>query len=220
MIVRCFQNKTKIIFILIIVSATYTYAQHSTYWNQKARMYSILPNESNEIIFLGDSITDRCEWFELFSNPNVRNRGLSGDKTSGVLDRLSEITESKPSKVFIMIGVNDLRHDVSDSTIKTSYSNIIQKIQSDSPNTKIILQSVLPVNNDIGDSKTTNQKVNELNNFIKELAVSFDLQFVDINSKLQNKSGQLDAKYSEDGLHINGAAYLVWKSVIEDYVNN
>ncbi len=220
MIVSCFQNKTKIILILIIVSASFTYAQHSTYWNQKASMYSILPNESNEIIFLGDSITDRCEWFELFSNPNVRNRGLSGDKTSGVLDRLSEITESQPAKVFIMIGVNDIRHSVKDSAIVTNYKRIIEKIKSDSPNTEVILQSVLPVNNDIGDSKTTNQKVNELNNFIKELAVSFDLQFVDINSKLQNKSGQLDAKYSEDGLHINGAAYLVWKSVIEDYVNN
>lgn len=107
MMISYFQNKTKIIFILIIVSASFTYAQHSAYWNQKASMYSILPNESNEIIFLGDSITDRCEWFELLSNPNVKNRGLSGDKTSGVLDRLSEITESKPFKVFIMIGVND-----------------------------------------------------------------------------------------------------------------
>ena len=220
MIVRCFQNKTKIIFILIIVSATYTYAQHSTYWNQKARMYSILPNESNEIIFLGDSITDRCEWFELFSNPNVRNRGLSGDKTSGVLDRLSEITESKPSKVFIMIGVNDLRHDVSDSTIKVNYSNIIEKIKSDSPDTKIILQSVLPVNNNIGDSKTTNRKVNSFNNYIKTLAVNLSIPYVDINTELLNSSGQLDAQYSEDGLHINGAAYLVWKSVIEDFFNN
>lgn len=218
--VSYFQNKIKTIFILIIVSASFTYAQHSAYWNQKVSMYSILPNEPKEIIFLGDSITDRCEWFELFSNPFIRNRGLSGDKTSGVLDRLSEITESKPSKVFIMIGVNDLRHDVSDSTIKANYVNIIGKIKSDSPDTKIILQSILPVNNDIGDSKTTNLKVNSFNNYIKNLAVDFKIPYVDINTELLNSSGQLGAKYSEDGLHINGDGYLVWKSVIEEYVNN
>jgi len=213
-------TKSKLIIVLIIFTTSFSFSQHSAYWNQKVSMYSVLPNEPNEIIFLGDSITDRCEWFELFSNPKVKNRGLSGDKTAGVLDRLSEITESQPAKVFIMIGVNDIRHSVKDSAIVANYKKIIEKIKSDSPNTKIILQSVLPVNNDIGNPKTTNEKVTELNNYIKKLAVSFDLQFVDINSKLQNKSGQLDAKYSEDGLHINGAAYLVWKSVIEDLVNN
>jgi len=217
---QSFQSKTKFVFGLIIIFTSGTFAQHSAYWNQKASMYSVLPNEPNEIIFLGDSITDRCEWFELFSNPNVKNRGLSGDKTSGVLDRLSEVTESNPAKVLLMIGVNDLRHNVSDSSIVGNYHKIIEKIETDSPDTKIILQSVLPVNNDIGEPKTTNPKVNSLNNSIKELALSFKIPFLDINSNLLNEFGQLDAKYSEDGLHINGAAYLVWKSVIEDYVNN
>lgn len=82
------------------------------------------------------------------------------------------------------------------------------------------MQSVLPVNNDTGDSKTTNKKLNSFNNFIKNLAVGFSIPYVDINAELLNSSGQLDAKYSEDGLHINGAGYLVWKSVIENFVNN
>ena len=207
-----------LLFVLIIISATFIFGQHSAYWNQKVSMYSVLPNDSSEIIFLGDSITDRCEWVELFSNSNVKNRGLSGDKTNGVLDRLAEVTESKPDKIFIMIGVNDIRHNVADSTIAKNYYKIIKKIKTNSPNTKIYVQSVLPVNNDIGKPKTTNEKVNKLNNIIKEIAASFEVPYIDINSKLQNSAGQLDAKYSEDGLHINGNAYLVWKSVVKEYV--
>lgn len=211
----------KLLTILIaIVTVGNGYAQHSPYWNHKVTMYSILLNTEDEIIFLGDSLTDRCEWAELFSNPNVKNRGLSGDKTDGVLDRLDEITESKPDKIFIMIGVNDIRHNVKIDSVIKNYNTIIKNIKKESPKTKIIIQSVLPVNNKIGKTKTTNIKVDSLNYLIKEIAKKFNIPYVDINSKLKDDEGRLDKKYSEDGLHINGKGYLVWKSVIENYVDN
>ena len=217
---RYFFSKIKIVLGLIIISTSFSFAQHSAYWVQKTNMYSVLPNEENEIIFLGDSITDRCEWFELFANPLVRNRGLSGDKTSGVLDRLTEITESKPDKIFIMIGVNDLRHNVSIDSILANHNHIVETILSESPNTQIILQSILPVNNEIGKPKTTNQQIDSLNISIQTIAKRFNFLYVDINSKLKDAKGRLDKQYSEDGLHINGGGYLVWKSAIQNYVNN
>ena len=39
---------------------------------------------------------------------NVRNRGISGDVTDGVLLRLGELIKYKPTSIFIMIGINDL----------------------------------------------------------------------------------------------------------------
>ncbi len=214
------QNIIKTILLLIIVLSSSLLAQHTPYWNHKASMFSILPNQLNEIIFLGDSITDRCEWFELFSNPAIRNRGLSGDKTSGVLDRLTEVTESKPDKIFIMIGVNDLRHDIQIDTITTNYRKIVKRILSESPKTKVYLQSCLPVNNKIGTPKTENLRIDNLNDKIKTLSEEYNVPYIDINSHMLNAKQRLDAKYSEDGLHINGAGYLVWKSIIEEYVNN
>ena len=35
------------------------------YWHQKETHFRLLPNETDEIIFLGDSITDGCNWSEL-----------------------------------------------------------------------------------------------------------------------------------------------------------
>ena len=67
-----------------------------------------MPDTPNEIIMLGNSITDGCEWSELFQNSNIKNRGISGDITEGVLYRLDEVTRSKPAKVFLLIGINDL----------------------------------------------------------------------------------------------------------------
>jgi lysophospholipase L1-like esterase len=210
----------KIISILLILLSSQLFAQQTPYWNHKVSMFKLMPNTEGEIIFLGDSITDRCEWFELFSNPSIKNRGLSGDKTSGVLDRLSEITESRPDKIFIMIGVNDLRHDVSIEEIMKNYQSILENINSDSPQTKIFIQSVIPVNELIGKPKTTSEEILKLNIQIENLASQFKIPFVNIFASLIDEDGYLNKKYSEDGLHINGDGYSVWKSIIEKYVNN
>ncbi len=214
------KNYLLAIFIFSVLSM---YAQsnvHSPYWNQKTDMYRILPNTEGEIIFLGDSITDRCEWAELFQNVNVKNRGLSGDRTSGLLDRLDEVIESKPDKIFVMIGVNDLRHDVPLYTIVGNYRNLVKRILLGSPGTRVIVQSVLPVNNIIGKPKTTCEKVLKLNEEISKIAADFGLVYIDLNKSFVDEKGMLDNKYSEDGLHINGEGYLLWASLIEEYVKN
>ena len=95
-----------------------TQKKFSEYYYHKKAHFENLPNTQDEIIFLGNSITDGCEWSELFQDLRIKNRGISGDITEGVLQRLKEVTESKPSKVFIMIGVNDISKKF--SIMKTS----------------------------------------------------------------------------------------------------
>ncbi|MEN8248373.1 MAG: GDSL-type esterase/lipase family protein [Bacteroidota bacterium] len=216
---RILLRNTIILFSAILFLTSLLYGQNTTYWNQKASMYSVLPNQANEIIFLGNSITDRCEWSELFENHNIINRGLSGDRTAGVLNRLQEVIDSNPRKIFIMIGVNDLRHNVGIDSITRNYTKIVETIISESPDTKIFLQSILPVNNIIGKPKTENYQVRDMNSRIRAIAEKFNVTYIDIHSFMVDDAKRLDAQYSEDGLHINGEGYLVWKSVIEKYVN-
>jgi len=74
----------------------------------KVGQFRSYPNSKKDIIFLGNSITAGAEWSELLQNQHARNRGISGDITFGVLERLDEVTEGKPAKVFILIGINDI----------------------------------------------------------------------------------------------------------------
>ncbi len=119
----------------------------TTYYNQKVTLFNLLPNTKNEIIFLGNSITDIGEWAEIWKNHNVKNRGISGDNTFGVLARLDEVLSSKPKKIFIMIGINDIAKNTPDSVIVANYKKIIDIITGQSPKTTIIVQSILPTNN-------------------------------------------------------------------------
>src|SRR5690349_7111909 len=112
----------------------------------RVEQFKAYPNFSQDIVFLGNSITAGVDWMELLGNPHARNRGISGDITFGVLERLSEVTEGKPAKVFILIGINDISRNIPDSLILQNYQQIIQRIKKESPVTKIYFYTLLPVN--------------------------------------------------------------------------
>lgn len=194
---------------------------HSTYYHQRASLFERLSNGKGEIIFLGDSITDGCEWSEIFQDLRIKNRGISGDVTEGILDRLREITESKPAKIFLMIGINDLARGMSVTSILSNHKKIIDNIIKNSPITKIYLQSLLPVNSDFGmfgDHTNKNEKILFINKRLKKMAEEYGVNYIDLYSKFAVKNHKLNPKYTNDGLHLTGEGYLNWMSMIESLV--
>lgn len=195
---------------------------YSAYYYHKKNLFEQLPNGENEIILLGDSITDGNEWAEMFGSTRLKNRGISGDVTDGVLYRLDEVTESKPDKVFVMIGVNDLARDRSVDYVLENYEEIVNQIEQDSPNTKIYIQSVLPVNEDFEQFSSHVDKtpeIKEVNKGLKKLADEKGYTYINLFDDMSTDCDQLNPEYTEDGLHLNGNGYLVWKSEIKQYLN-
>jgi len=188
------------------------------YYYHKKENFETLPNTKNEIIFLGNSITDGCEWSELLQNPNVKNRGIGGDDTDGILQRLDEVTESKPVKIFILVGTNDLAFGKSVDYIIDNYKKIINKIRKDSPETRIYIQSELPTDDAIHFTRK-NSDLMLINEKLKEIAKESNIVYIDLFSLFATKDNKMDKQYSHDGLHVNGKAYLLWKKKIEKYVN-
>ncbi|RZJ77853.1 MAG: sialate O-acetylesterase, partial [Flavobacterium sp.] len=70
-----------------------------------------------DYVFLGNSITAGTDWAKLLNLPQAKNRGISGDITFGVLERLQDVIDGKPKKVFILIGINDISRNIPDSLI-------------------------------------------------------------------------------------------------------
>jgi lysophospholipase L1-like esterase len=196
-------------------------SKHSTYYYQRKTLFEKLPNRENEIIFLGNSISDGCNWSELFNNPKILNRGISGDVTDGVLDRLGEVTESKPLAIFIMIGVNDLARGRSVEYIVSNYEQILKRILLDSKGTNIFVQSVLPVNEKFQKFKNHVNKTEQIlavNENLKNLSAQYGAKYIDLFPLFAKKNNKLNPKYSNDGLHLTGDGYVLWKSVVESYI--
>lgn len=189
-----------------------------TYFHRK-NLFEMLPPKDGAIVMLGNSITAGGEWPELLNNPNVINRGIPGDHCDGMRERLDEVLRHRPSKLFLMAGVNDLAFH-SPTKVWPKYERLVNEILSKFPDLKLYLQSVLPVNNIVSPTAVDNEDVEALNVKIKALAEAKGLVFLDVNSVLKDLDGNLDAAYTLDGVHINGAAYLKWSALLKATLNN
>jgi lysophospholipase L1-like esterase len=173
----------------------------------------IRDTEDGEVIFLGDSITDIAEWADLLKDPMVKNRGISGDITAGVLARLDEVTKRKPSKIFIMIGINDIAGGIADSVIIANYKEIIDRIQKTTPRTKIYIESILPTNNAFTEfvrHQNKSEHILWVNEQLQQLAKNKKATYIDLYRLMVNNEGKLDARFTNDGLHLKGEGYRVW----------
>lgn len=186
------------------------------YENRK-NLFEHLPLPKGSIIFLGDSITEYGQWEELLNHSTVKNRGISGDTTWGLLRRLKGITSSQPKAIFLMIGINDFLF-TNEKEIIENYTQIVQQIKSEAPNSQLYIQSVLPVNTRVKKTVFNNQAIVSLNKSLQQIATQTGLTYLNIHQELLNQQGVLKAEYTADGVHINGAAYMVWKEIVNPYV--
>lgn len=187
------------------------YFMHGNRNFPRAEVFSKLPPNTGEIIFLGDSLTDHFEVSELFKDAGIINRGIAGNTTSDIIERLAEVTSRKPSKVFMMIGVNDFTYGVKVDQILENYRQIIQSIKKESPHTKIYFQTILPY-------RVRDKKIQRINPRLEALCKSELIFYIDLYSAFE-QGGALHKKYDcGDGLHLNGAGYLLWRDLISSYV--
>jgi lysophospholipase L1-like esterase len=184
----------------------------------KITQFKSYPNSSKDIIFLGNSITAGVDWNELLQMNTARNRGISGDISFGILERLDEITEGKPAKVFILIGINDISRNIPDAVIMQNYKSIVQRIKQQSPRTKIYFQTLLPVNNEFTQFRNHYNKDEHIlwiNEQIKMLGKEQNFTVIDLYTPFLNADKKLDKQYTEDGLHLNAAGYKLWASILK-----
>lgn len=187
----------------------------------KVGQFKSYSNSKKDIIFLGNSITAGTDWAELLGKPNARNRGISGDITFGVLERLSEVTEGRPAKIFILIGINDIQRNIPDTMIVENYRKMIRRIRAASPATKIYFQTLLPVNNEFTQFKNHYNKDEHIafvNAELKKIAAEERITLIDLHPHFLDAGRKLDKRYTMDGLHLNAAGYQVWKGILKPYL--
>ncbi|MFD1707465.1 GDSL-type esterase/lipase family protein [Siminovitchia sediminis] len=183
---------------------------------ERTTLFDELPIPTDATVFLGDSLTFRTEWSELFPEKTVINRGIGGDTTEGVLERLDDVTQADPKQIFLLIGVNDLKRKSVASTIH-NYERIVQRIQTESPETELFIQSLLPVDNHKYGDVVSNDKIRQLNKELRLLAEDFGVTFIDLYSVFE-ENGQLPEMYTADGIHLTGKGYILWRETIKEYV--
>lgn len=202
--------------LMLLISATLMLEawqiQDDPYYKHKKSQFEMLKNSDKyETMMLGDSITDEGQWDELLENNKVQNRGISGDTTSGVLERLDSVNKSI-KQVFIMIGVNDIMRGKEVDEIYNNYMKIIKTFKD--KNIKVYIQSTLF----IGEKRMENfnPKVEELNKRLEKFANENQITFINLNPIFAPQK-VLKKEFTSDDLHLNGNAYKLWANEIKKY---
>ena len=181
------------------------------YKHRKSQFEQLMNNEKYETMMLGDSITDEGQWDELLNNSKVQNRGISGDTTDGVIDRLNSVSKGI-KQVFIMIGVNDIMRGKEAHEVYANYLKIIQTFKD--KNIKVHIQSTLY----IGETRMANfnPKIEELNKKLEKYANENQITFINLNPIFAPQK-VLKKEFTSDDLHLNGTAYKLWTEQIKKY---
>jgi lysophospholipase L1-like esterase len=185
----------------------------SQYTPERLAQFALEPIIPGKIIFLGDSITQMGDWRKELNDSSVINRGVGGDMTSRVLRRLKDITDRNPSKVFILLGINDIRKNLPDIVIVGNYLKIVREIHSKCPRTIIYVQGVLPLNpvlSRVQRHYEKQQRILALNHLLASHARDENYIYIDIFHLFADDKGHLSSQYTYDGLHLRPFAYPIW----------
>ena len=201
--------------LIIIIRMMVERISHHHY-QQKSDFYALHAPTPQDIVFVGDSITDGANWDELFPDIPTRGRGINNDNTEGVLNRIHCTLVGHPKAIFFLIGTNDLPFFEyrSDQKILQTYEAILKKCQEDSPETKIFVQSILP------RKKSFARRILNLNSRLKKLAESYNDTYIDLFPHFATPEGQLRDELTNDHLHLMAAGYEVWVKVLTPYIES
>ena len=186
--------------------------QPEYYVQQVAKFKKEAPSKPR-ILFLGNSITEGGNWRKLLKDSTIVNRGISGDNTFGVLQRLAEVSRHKPAKVFLLIGVNDLSKGIPNAIVIQNIFSIVSQIHSQSPKTAVYVQSILPVNpghKSFPQKFSKQEDIMEINGQLGKYGDALKYTYVDIHSHFLDQHNVLDLRFTYDGLHLNPAGYAHW----------
>ena len=219
---KTFRYKLILLFAFLGAIAATAQSKHSEYYYQRVSLFDRMPADTTDIIFLGNSITNGCEWCELFSDSHVKNRGINGDTSRGVRDRLQSTLKGRPSKVFLMIGVNDIANGASPDSVISVMTQILDRAASYSPRTRFYVQSILPINdtyNIFWGHMDKSEQIKEYNAKLELLCKERGVPFIDLYSRFCNPgTDRMNLAYTNDGLHLMADGYMLWRDIIMPYI--
>lgn len=200
--------------VLLIISIVFNLIQYSKYDSS---------NNMKNIVFFGDSITEQYKLDKFFHEPYIINKGVGGDKTEDLLERIEkDVYQYNPSDVIILVGINDILHDINDDDILLNIETIVNDIKLNRPAANIFVESIYPINekliNENKEHKVYNKNIKSINKEIKQMCLQNGVTYINVFDSLTDEEGNLKRLYTKEGLHLTNLGYLRVTSVLQEYI--
>ena len=187
----------------------------------------------DKLIFIGDSTTYGLKYYGVLSDgksttqvwtPSSGTLALFNQsfativypKTGAEIPITDAVADAQPEYIVLTIGVNGVSM-MNEERFKADYTDLVERIQSVSPDTKIICNSIYPVESkyENGGHGITNAKIDAANEWIRDIAADTGTYFTDSASVLKGADGCLVPDCGNgDGLHLSAKGF----NMVLDYL--
>ncbi len=159
-------------------------------------------------LFVGDSITQGLLYYHYLEENQVY--AVIGMSLQSAMGHVDEMVAREPKTMYIMLGMNDLDNGLSPEAFKKTYGKLIDQLREALPKTKIVIQSITPVQKKVYDSHPhiTEERISQYNDALKSLAEEKDVSYMSLTRLFENEE-----VFEEDGLHVVYSFY-------NDYLND
>ncbi len=204
--------------LLIMFNSIFSQHPRNEHWFERTTLFKeeLKTLEKGGIVFLGNSITEGFDFDNYFEKTKIINRGINSDHIDGLIERMQySVIDLHPSKLFIVIGINDIGAQDSDSTILSNFNTFLKIIADKLHATNVYVHSILPTTAIWKNCPP--EKIIRLNKQIKEIVYQHKFIWIDIYSLFVNGTSFLKSELTRDGLHLNHKGYLMWVNKLNEF---
>ena len=178
----------------------------------------------DRLVFYGDSTTHGMKAYKVFGSrdttqvwtPTSGTLALFRAATDLVYDPNTQTEMSianlcksvQPDYLIMTLGVNGVS-TMDETMFKTYYQELVNIIRQNSPDTKLILQSIYPVARSYAKQESINNtKIQTANQWIVQIAKANGLPYLNTYEALVGADGYLPESYQNgDGMHFNEVGF-------------
>lgn len=189
-------------------------------YSLETELYDIYKTKQADVVMLGNSLTHGANWNELLGRSGVVERGIPGDLTEGMLNRLTSVIKLQPKLCFILAGVNDVYYWIPVEQIFNNYVRILALLKA--KNITPVIQSTLYAGKDWGkewnlkpeDNAGRNKEIEKLNNLLRDYASRNNIDYINLIDQMTEKD-YLNPELTYDGIHLNAKGFKIWGREVE-----
>lgn len=167
------------------------------------------------LVFIGDSLTQWCDWDQRLPGRRVANLGISGERIEELLGRREAIRRlaAGPDYIFLMTGINDIASEHYDIT--DPYREFVRSLATWHKKSRIVVQSILPVEL----VWISNDVIREINRRLQGIAAEYQADYLDLYRLFVNKEGRpKPGLLQDDGVHLTTKGYDVWAGEVRRFL--
>lgn len=214
-------KKFCIVFLFTLLSSS-SFGQNPFYQQKISEFGQMRPVDSTDVVMVGDGLTEYAgDWNKLLQWRHIRNRGIAGDRIKGVASRLHSVLQGKPKALFLMAGTNDILEKETLPVVLHDYIDLINLVRKTSPETKLYVQSLLPVNETFSNEKLSGMTntIASFNVQLRHYCERYHVGYINIFKRfVRHGTNEMRRELTSDGLHLTPFGYKVWAFELKKYL--